>query len=835
MMESRKRSRTEEGDSVRGGTKKRVLSSPSHEQLNGPPVASTTTSVDADEPKDGDSLELFRKDAIYRRMKHYSRENDRNLGKIAELELRNRTCEAGLAALEACWTQLVGTIRSVVSPNDLPGVDVDTQEIFDLSKHASDTDTIYTDALRAKMAATQQLVTAFVQLSGKGKDTLRDETSKRYQEAQTENASLRSEVNLIRSRLNDAQSEKERLREQLVAAEKRIDRLQSKSLASLYPPQGSASPHPSSEREHSVGVKDESSPRDSPSSPAPVDTLPNGNGDYGKSEGDDWKVLADHRQSVIEKLDKENLSLKQENAILKIKIVNIPEEFAVQTKWYKILVEQASRIQQRSDSVTKERDQLREEIDQLQQSTREAQEETQTLHEKVVQDLKSIISKRDTELIRLREQRDQINSELHERKAKEQVKLASLHEFKTLAESRSERIKVLESEVLRLKTRLAAEAGDEDLLTFLFKGASEDLSYVNDLKQRLSASEDRAKSLESSLAFFQEDHPDVAQHMRNEAEAKQQLAEISRRLEKYKSTFGENLSSLPSDVQSLTEQLKQKESEVEKLRLLEKQREQTESSLYSELDRLSAAWEALDKQVKSRAVDLAAWEERVTKAGIDKAKVENKYYAAVRDKDALENERKNLSRNLEKQTKLIEKLVATEKTLQAQVATLEKECAVHRREEESLQRNITFLEQEKKELRINFEADKKDFQSLRQIVHSNEQSTHAKKAELLKAEEELVRARKAVEKEAAKLKASQKAHSGSSTAREAQLQSEIDKCMTLLQCSTCKMNMRNTVITKCMHSFCKSCIDSRISSRQRKCPACNIAFSQGEVQHLYFQ
>ena len=36
--------------------------------------------------------------------------------------------------------------------------------------------------------------------------------------------------------------------------------------------------------------------------------------------------------------------------------------------------------------------------------------------------------------------------------------------------------------------------------------------------------------------------------------------------------------------------------------------------------------------------------------------------------------------------------------------------------------------------------------------------------------------------------------------KEAQLQGEVDKCMSLLKCSTCKLNLRTTVLTKCMHS-----------------------------------
>lgn len=39
-------------------------------------------------------------------MKHYSREYERSQGRIRELERLRRTVEAGLAALEACWTQV---------------------------------------------------------------------------------------------------------------------------------------------------------------------------------------------------------------------------------------------------------------------------------------------------------------------------------------------------------------------------------------------------------------------------------------------------------------------------------------------------------------------------------------------------------------------------------------------------------------------------------------------------------------------------------------------------------------------------------------------------------
>jgi E3 ubiquitin-protein ligase BRE1 len=40
-------------------------------------------------------------------MKHYSREHERSKAHIQELERRKSTCEAGLAAISACWTQVL--------------------------------------------------------------------------------------------------------------------------------------------------------------------------------------------------------------------------------------------------------------------------------------------------------------------------------------------------------------------------------------------------------------------------------------------------------------------------------------------------------------------------------------------------------------------------------------------------------------------------------------------------------------------------------------------------------------------------------------------------------
>lgn len=69
-------------------------------------------------------------------------------------------------------------------------------------------------------------------------------------------ASLRSEVSLLHAKLHDTESQKEKYHERLVAAEKRVDRLQSKTVAAMNPHKPAAK----------AEVRDES-PQETPSSP----------------------------------------------------------------------------------------------------------------------------------------------------------------------------------------------------------------------------------------------------------------------------------------------------------------------------------------------------------------------------------------------------------------------------------------------------------------------------------------------------------------------------------------------------------------------------------------
>ena len=123
-MQEVSRKRPHLGDSETLPSKKRAVSVIGTVPVNGTVLP---TAPGDEEPRDQDSLEVnfmpfflalsiltrsvspfqqFRKEAIFRRMRHYSRENERSQARISELEHLKSTYEANLAVMGACWTQV---------------------------------------------------------------------------------------------------------------------------------------------------------------------------------------------------------------------------------------------------------------------------------------------------------------------------------------------------------------------------------------------------------------------------------------------------------------------------------------------------------------------------------------------------------------------------------------------------------------------------------------------------------------------------------------------------------------------------------------------------------
>ncbi|KAI6032839.1 hypothetical protein F5J12DRAFT_186954 [Pisolithus orientalis] len=203
----------------------------------------------------------------------------------------------------------------------------------------------------------------------------------------------------------------------------------------------------------------------------------------------------------------------------------------------------------------------------------------------------------------------------------------------------------------------------------------------------------------------------------------------------------------------------------------------------------------------------------------------------MREKEMGESERKAMVRQLEKQGKAVERALEVEKNLSAQVGDLEKMGAISRRTIEESDKKIRMLEFEVQKLQSISEADKKRFTQARNYVSESTQLQRRLESQVRAADEEMARVKRETEKKVKKLSAA----AAPVGVREEALSQEIEGLWKLMKCSTCKQGMREVVLTKCMHTFCKNCVDTRISTRQRRCPHCNLAFAQSDAQTVYFQ
>lgn len=70
---------------------------------------------------------------------------------------------------------------------------------------------------------------------------------------------------------------------------------------------------------------------------------------------------------------------------------------------------------------------------------------------------------------------------------------------------------------------------------------------------------------------------------------------------------------------------------------------------------------------------------------------------------------------------------------------------------------------------------------------------------------------------------------GGGVAAEEAEDSELKFYKRMVTCNICNKNIKDTIITRCFHMFCRSCVDKNLETRLRKCPGCGVAFGQNDV------
>ena len=195
--------------------------------------------------------------------------------------------------------------------------------------------------------------------------------------------------------------------------------------------------------------------------------------------------VASTRLAELEALRQEHTALQQEHDRLRVDTSSPSEDSLRASPFFQVYLHRLTFQQQRADEMERRADLSERKHDEIRETNGNFREMLVGEARQELEALKQNMARKEEEAARLRGQRDDMQAQLSERKAKEAEKLQFIDQIESLANSRQERINHLTSEVLRLKGKLGAQAGSEGYLVYLRGEGGIDGDYIKDLETKL--------------------------------------------------------------------------------------------------------------------------------------------------------------------------------------------------------------------------------------------------------------------------------------------------------------------------------------------------------------
>lgn len=254
-----------------------------------------------------------------------------------------------------------------------------------------------------------------------------------------------------------------------------------------------------------------------------------------------------------------------------------------------------------------------------------------------------------------------------------------------------------------------------------------------------------------------------------------------------------------------------------------------EAVLTNELDGIGKAYEELQARYSKLGDQLSEKDHTCSMLISENLKLKQKDVLLEKEKDSLNTKVDIQSKqllNLQEEKKKIELAI---RKLQLELTHIEKENIAKDSVIEVNRRKTSELTHQVEELAAKIEKQQDQLSDLRKAVKEKteliEKNAHEYKR-TLEDNASLKKRNTILEKQKGK---ENSAGGGDDKEREELLK----MYKKLLTCSVCQKEHKDTVLLKCMHVFCKSCIDRRIQDRERRCPNCAVGFSNGDIKTIY--
>ncbi|KAF2747714.1 E3 ubiquitin-protein ligase bre1 [Sporormia fimetaria CBS 119925] len=248
--------------------------------------------------------------------------------------------------------------------------------------------------------------------------------------------------------------------------------------------------------------------------------------------------------------------------------------------------------------------------------------------------------------------------------------------------------------------------------------------------------------------------------------------------------------------------------------------------LSNELPAMENAWKKAQAVASKKVAEIAAWEENIGRTNADKAKADQKYFAAMKAKETLAEQNRVLRSQVSKSTEIVAQLKDADTVSRTLVDKLEKQCAEMRAQMEELSVQHRALQQKVNENALTSSRQDKQVEELKKLLETK--NTTLLSAKHAQRESESERDKMAAQVHGLEKQCEHwKKKSGENQSDFAQSMQQ------MLQCQVCKTNFKDTVIKTCGHVFCDKCVQDRLVNRARKCPNCGKAFGGNDIMRIH--
>ncbi|KAF9195310.1 E3 ubiquitin-protein ligase bre1 [Haplosporangium sp. Z 767] len=844
--------------------------------VNKSPVrTATTTTITSTNNSDKDATDTmsatgevllnFQKEAIWRQMQEYKREYSRALERITQLQEKQVDYEVHLSTTDLYWNKLLQDLKMLMSRVNInveikdlvlsdgtnfasfllngPSDDIQRREIKDITldalKPALEARSEYTKEIVLKLLriieewseerdsfwtsfkesdpSTKESVVVqaltkehdrIVASYKKGKLDI-DQLQAKCHEFTDQVLRLKNELEMTRNRLEETTDNLDESKERLRRIEKNLDREKSAIVAAVTSGE-------------IFGENYAGSPATT-TTPSGPDNAKNEIQDASRDELLQYRDLAVNRLTELEEMKAQRIQLKNELDQLRMQLNHIPDERVQDTQYVKSILAQMQYARNEAEHYRSEAAKLRVDLDELHLSRRKFMENLESEEKNRRAAIEGELKKMESEISRLRDNRDRFQQMYEARCTKDDYEMQQNQEIRKIANTRKDRITTLATDIQRLQIMLAANTGDKDAFAFYLNGPS-DRSFLDDLRNKLKVSEGQIESLNVELEATKEATAqlrELEEVTLSEYRLKAQVQDLTTKLMKLESLVGLDAE---DPVKSLMATIQAKDEAIMVLEQKVQAHEAIQAPLLSELHTVATAWGQLEEATSRKVIDLAQKEDLIYKLLSDKTRQESKCNLLIRAKDASANMTAVMKRQSDMQLDQIRKLEEREKNLNIQMATLE-------REQTLLNSSVALHKSKLQEYTLQNAGFKDKY--MRQEERLAELQSLLKERTEAYENEAYARRRLVEETDSMKRKIEERAKSESSSGEHSEATKQAARYLKLLKCPACDVNFKSHVILRCMHVFCKSCMDNQMEYRQRKCPTCRENFGAKDVKEIY--